>query len=168
MGIVVDADDRFISRWNRLKELCRELTDSIPEELPSNGMIHVTPRGLRIGVWIMPDNSSRGMMETFLARLLSTECAAIWEFAKKFCEQVGNLQNSHHAAHREKAEIHTYLAWIEPPPQSLPEAIIRGAISPRHEMAQPFAAWVMKLFQLTPRPELSSETDAALPSRPEI
>jgi len=120
LGVIVDADDEFVARWGRLKQLCREIADSIPEELPPRGLIHVTPKGLRIGVWIMPDNSSRGMMETFLARLLSPECAPIWETAKRSCDEIRGHAYSHNEVHRDKAQIHTYLAWIEPPGQDPP------------------------------------------------
>jgi hypothetical protein len=78
LGVIVDADDEFPARWERLKQLCGEFAGEVPNDLPANGLIHVSPTGLRVGVWIMPDNSSRGMMETFLARLLSPDCWSIW------------------------------------------------------------------------------------------
>jgi hypothetical protein len=165
LGVIVDADNRFEARWAQLKKLCREIADSIPEELPPQGMIHVTPKGLRIGAWIMPDNSSHGMMETFLARLLPPECAPIWRLAKAACEEVSKHKHSHNAVHRDKAEIHTYLAWIEPPGQTLPEAIISRAINAKLPLAQQFVSWVIDLFQLTLRPGVISSPDA-LSSQP--
>ena len=85
LGVIIDANDSFESRWTRLKERCRKIASSVPEDLPQQGLLHTTPKGLRLGVWIMPDNESRGMMETFLARLLSPECADIWELARDSC-----------------------------------------------------------------------------------
>jgi hypothetical protein len=151
LGVIVDADDRFAARWDRLKELCNEIAGPVPDDLPPDGLIHVSPKGLRIGVWIMPDNSSRGMMETFLARLLSPECAPIWEMAQVSCDEVRKHPKSHNAVHSDKAKIHTYLAWIEPPGQTLPEAIISKAIDARLPLARQFVSWVMNLFELTPR-----------------
>jgi hypothetical protein len=155
LGVIVDADDKFVVRWERLKTLCRDISDSIPDDLPPQGMIHITPKGLRIGVWIMPDNSSHGMMETFLARLLSPECAPIWHFARSSCVDVSRHEHSHNAAHRDKAEIHTYLAWIEPPGQTLPEAIISRAINAKLPLARQFVSWMIDLFQLNLRQELT-------------
>lgn len=151
LGVIVDADDLFAARWERLKHLCREIAGSFPDELPSGGVIHINPKGLRVGVWIMPDNSGRGMMETFLSQLLSPECAPIWEMAKSSCDQVRTHEHSHDFVHRDKAAIHTYLAWIEPPGQTLPEAIISKAIDARLPLAQRFVSWIMDLFELTPR-----------------
>lgn len=151
LGVIVDADDKFIARWERLKQLCGELAEAVPAQLPSQGLIHVTPKGLRIGIWIMPDNSSRGMMETFLARLLSEECKPIWDLSQATCTQARMLEHSHHEVHQDKAKIHTYLAWIEPPGQTLPEAIISKAINAKLPLAKQFADWMMALFRLTPR-----------------
>ena len=151
LGVIVDADDEFPARWERLKQLCGEFAGEVPDDLPPNGLIHVSPAGLRVGVWIMPDNSSRGMMETFLARLLSPDCSSIWEKAQTSCEEVGSHPNSHNPAHRDKAKIHTYLAWIEPPGRTLPEAIIAKAIDAKLPLADQFISWFMSLFELTPR-----------------
>ena len=157
LGVIVDADDEFDARWTKLKQLCREVDDSFPEDLPSEGLIHPTPKGLRLGIWIMPDNSSRGMLETFLSRLLSPECAPIWQMAQDSCEAVSKLKHSHELVHRDKAQIHTYLAWINPPGRTLPEAIISRAIDAEHSLAKQFVDWVMDLFQLTRRPSLPVE-----------
>ena len=152
LGVIIDADDSFGVRWNRLKKLLGDIEKPEPSDLPANGLIHVTSKGLRVGVWIMPDNSSRGMLETFLARLLSPDCAPIWDLARTTCDQVRTLKFAHVEGHRDKAQIHTYLAWIDPPGQTLPQAIITRAIDARHELALSFAAWMMSLFQLQPRP----------------
>ena len=71
IGIIVDADDQFDSRWSSVRERCRKIAADFPEELPPEGLIHQNEHGLRIGVWIMPDNQSRGMLETFLGSLVT-------------------------------------------------------------------------------------------------
>jgi len=151
LGVIIDADDKFTARWTQLKSLCEEIAEGFPEELPEEGLIYVTTKGLRIGVWIMPDNSSRGMMETFLSLMLSPECSHIWGVAKKTCSEVSELPNSFKGIHQDKSQIHAYLAWIDPPGQTLPEAIISKAINANSPLAQQFVSWMMNLFELTPR-----------------
>jgi hypothetical protein len=153
LGVIVDADDKFTARWERLRQLFREVAETVPDDLPPRGLVHVSPKGLRLGVWIMPDNSSRGMMETFLAQLLSPDCAPIWTLAQASCEKARDCERSHNPVHKDKAEIHTYLAWIEPPGMTLPEAIITKAIDAKLPLAKEFASWMMELFELQPRDE---------------
>ena len=55
------------------------------------------------------------------------------------------------APHRDKAHVHTYLAWVEPPGLSLPYSILRRAFDARLPLAEDFARWFIDLYQLTPR-----------------
>ncbi|EQD64650.1 hypothetical protein B1A_08755 [mine drainage metagenome] len=45
----------------------------LPDSLPKAGLILDNQQEKRLGVWIMPDNNSRGMMETFLSTLVTDE-----------------------------------------------------------------------------------------------
>ena len=53
--------------------------------IAAEGVIHQNEYGVRIGVWIMPDNQSRGMLETFLGQLIAPADAALWAFAQDSC-----------------------------------------------------------------------------------
>ncbi|WP_420537572.1 DUF3226 domain-containing protein [Ferrovum myxofaciens] len=55
------------------------------DSFPINGLIYAINRRKRLGVWIMPDNNSRGMMETFLSTLVKTdeEGRNLLEYSKK-------------------------------------------------------------------------------------
>ena len=46
---------------------------SLPQELPEKGLIVDTLNGIKFGIWMMPDNKMRGMLETFLAEIISEE-----------------------------------------------------------------------------------------------
>jgi hypothetical protein len=153
MGIVVDADDHFDSRWARVRERCRRVIDSFPEELPPEGLIYETPHGLRIGVWIMPDNQSRGMLETFLSYLLAEDMNPLWEFACQSGKESKNHGASYSESHCDKVSIHTYLAWLDPPGRQLHVAVLARALDARLPLGDRFVRWFMDLFQLTPRIE---------------
>jgi hypothetical protein len=152
MGIVIDADDQFESRWARVRDRCKRVASSFPEDLPPGGLIYETPHGLRIGVWIMPDNQSRGMLETFLSNLVTDDMNPLWEFACKS----GKLSKSHGApysdSHCDKVSVHTYLAWLDPPGRQLHIAVLARALDARLPLGSLFVQWFMELFQLPPRP----------------
>jgi hypothetical protein len=150
-GIILDANDSFESRWTRVLERCREISADFPEDLPAEGVIHVDDAGLRIGVWVMPDNKSRGMLETFVSQLLTPERTPLWDLARESCDKASGIDGCYTPAHRDKALVHTYLAWVEPPGLSLPHSFLRRAFDARVPLAGKFADWFMKLFELAPR-----------------
>jgi len=156
LGVILDANDSFNSRWSRVRERCRNVSAGFPDELSTAGAISITPNGMRIGVWIMPDNRSRGMLETFLSSLLIPERLPLWNFAQQCCDSAQGIAGCYTAAHRDKAQVHTYLAWVEPPGLSLPYSILKRAFDARLPLAKNFARWFMELYQIGPRvPPLS-------------
>jgi len=70
IGIIIDADNRRDARWAAVLRECRTVIRDFPDVLPDEGLIHIAPSGLRVGVWIMPDNQSTGMLETFLSEMV--------------------------------------------------------------------------------------------------
>lgn len=65
LGVILDADDVFESRWAGVKRFCEQFFEDVPAILPVEGLVLENSDGKRCGVWIMPDNSSAGMLETF-------------------------------------------------------------------------------------------------------
>jgi hypothetical protein len=153
LGIIVDANDSLASRWASVRNRCQRAVPNFPNDLPPEGLIHGTPDGLRIGVWIMPDNNSRGMLETFLGLLVAPERAPLWDLAQESCDRAAalGLKGCYSPSHRDKACIHTYLAWLDPPGKPLSHYILNRAFDVRSLLAATFARWFMELFQLAPR-----------------
>jgi hypothetical protein len=151
LGIVVDANDQFDSRWLRVRNCCLGVAADFPESLPSEGLIHQSENGLKIGVWIMPDNRSRGMLETFLSRLIIPAFAPLWTFAQESCARSRDHGAPYVDTHRDKADIHTYLAWLDPPGMSLHLSVLARALDARLPLGEQFAKWFINLYQLTPR-----------------
>lgn len=151
LGIVVDADDQFGSRWQSVRNGCLTLAADFPEELPPEGLVHENDQGLRIGVWIMPDNRSRGMLETFLNQLIVPDDAALWDFARESCTRSRDHGSPYREPHRDKADIHTFLAWLDPPGRQLHTAVLARALDARLPLGQQFARWFIDLYGLAPR-----------------
>ena len=151
LGIIVDADDRPDLRWAAVLRECRQFDPDFPAVLPSDGLIHVAPSGLRVGVWIMPDNEGAGMLETFLGQLVPTNQDSLWAFAQRCRIEAEGQGAPFSESHRDKADIHTYLAWLDPPGQQLHIAVLRKALDARTPLGLRFARWFVDLFGLTPR-----------------
>src|SRR3989338_3173439 len=65
LGILFDANDKRDARWRSLRGTLKPLVN-LPHQPPPKGFIGTASNDVRIGIWLMPDNASGGMMETFL------------------------------------------------------------------------------------------------------
>jgi len=119
-----------------------------PEELPVTGLIHTTQEGIKFGVWIMPDNQTRGMLENFLAYMIRDESELIWQYAKEVAGEAKSRGASFIDLHLSKAYIYTWLAWQDPPGRQLHNAIMEKILNPQHPKAQAFVNWFKSLYDL--------------------
>ena len=75
LGIMLDANDDLDARWqavtDRLNRLRQEDHFELPElpEQPNPSGTIIEGR-LRIGIWLMPDNSSTGELEDFVGSMI--------------------------------------------------------------------------------------------------
>ncbi len=150
LGIVIDADENINSRWESIKTICRVNFPELPDSFPINGLILCNQQEKRLGVWIMPDNNSRGMMETFLSTLVTDEKGRnLLEYSK---EVVANAKSTYSGPfmdlHNDKAVIHSWLAWQDPPGEAFGNAIAKKILDPFSITAINFASWFCKLFEL--------------------
>jgi hypothetical protein len=74
VGVMLDADTKPRSRYARIRNLCLSIFPNLPTDLPTTGLIIDNDGEQRLGVWIMPDNSSEGSLETFLRYLVPRLC----------------------------------------------------------------------------------------------
>ncbi len=150
LGILLDADESPVDRWIAIRNACRnsKAVSNMPDELPEGGLIIEADNGVRVGIWIMPDNKLPGMLETFLGYLLPTNASSLWEFATSTTDAAKAKGAPFTAAHREKAKIYSWLAWQEPPGRQLHQAIKERILDPKHPEAQSFVSWFKQLYQL--------------------
>lgn len=149
IGIVVDANDDIAARWMAVRNRCMQSFPDIPAELPEEGLIHINGGGLRLGIWLMPDNRTAGMLETFLGYLVPEDGDALWTFAKHACEQAREQHGAtFRQPHTAKAFVHAWLAWQDPPGSQLHQAIFKHILNPTSDKAQTFVNWFKQLFEL--------------------
>ena len=148
LGILLDANDSFEGRWERIQQLFRPAFPGIPDTMESEGMITDSDSGLRLGVWIMPDNRSRGMLETFLAYLVPNDSEAVWQEAISATGRAQGAGAPFKEIHADKARIHTWLAWQDPPGRPFGEALKNTCLDPSVPQAAAFAQWFITLYGL--------------------
>lgn len=149
LGIVIDADDNPLGRWRSIRSACLKSIPDIPDTLPEDGLIHSTPNGIKFGIWIMPDNKMRGMLETFLTYLIPIENETLWQFAQEVAQEAKSKGAVFTEPHLDKANIYTWLAWQDPPGRQLHQAIMERILNPKHPNAQSFVTWFRTLYSLT-------------------
>jgi hypothetical protein len=128
LGIVIDADENASQRWTSLRNAASHLIPDLPISLPGNGLIHNTAKGVAFGVWIMPDNKTSGMLETFLSYLIRDDCLDIWNLAKTSAAAAQESGAAFSDSHKIKAEIYTWLAWQDPPGRQLHQAVMVASL----------------------------------------
>ncbi len=151
LGIIIDANDSFDLRWTMVSDRLRTVADDFPEDISEGGVIHQASAGLRLGVWMMPDNRSLGMLETFLGLLLKPDRIPLWNFARESCDKASDYDGTYKDAHKDKSYIYTYLAWSDPPGRSFSTAILQGLIDATSPLANRFADWFIKLYSIDRR-----------------
>ena len=84
--LLADADVNIQSRWRQIRDVLvnSNLYADIPEECPSDGLIllPINPDDIKVGVWIMPNNRSNGMLEDFATFLIPKDDSLLPEVDK--------------------------------------------------------------------------------------
>jgi hypothetical protein len=147
VGLIFDADEPEDGRWETVARYCRSFAPDLPNEPRVDGWIteSTIEGGPRFGVWMMPNNQSRGYLETFLEVLVPDH--ELWSYADEVV--TGALERGarfNAKRHRDKAKIHSWLAWQEEPGKQLHEAVAHRALEPTSPHAAPFVDWFRRLF----------------------
>lgn len=152
VGVVVDADAHPEGRLQRFTQILNssslyhlnEKTPLAAEGMITDGIVVDAPR---VGLWVMPDNQSHGMLEDFLAAMADTTHSELMEESE---HAISNVEKRgiqlYSAQHRPKAKIHTYLAWQKDPGSTLPQAIQKHYLNVSSANARPFVTWIERLF----------------------
>jgi hypothetical protein len=149
LGVMFDADARPAERYARVATLCKQFFE-FPAELPKGGAILENGEHERFGLWIMPDNSSEGDLETFLKYLVPPAAQPIWEYAVSCVKQARETGCPCKDCHVTKANLYTWLAWQDPPAQTPGRALTKRVLDPRLPYAAAFVTWFMDLYGLSP------------------
>lgn len=155
LGIVVDADIDLAARWQAIRDRLQDRVklqartySALPAAPPSQGWISPDPGLPRVGVWLMPDNQTSGILEDFATRLIPAgdalfpkADAVLQDIERESLQRYGTAQ-------RPKALIHTWLAWQEIPGQPIGTALTAQSLMHDAPLARAFVGWLRLLFHL--------------------
>jgi hypothetical protein len=154
LGIVVDADSDPVHRWNEVRSAVLNAGFANADDLPitpRRGGLVVALSHLKLGIWIMPNNHTSGMLETFLGELVQSEDGKKLDtFASEKClEALSNGATFKNPTQLDKARIHCWLAWQDEPGRQLHQAVLFGLLDAKSPRSQPFVSWFRDLYELT-------------------
>jgi hypothetical protein len=149
LGVMLDADGGVTAedRYASFRNQCNSLFPGLPRHLPKDGLIDDNGEK-RLGLWVMPDNSSDGGLETWLQHFVPESAKQLWDYAESCCTEGRKVGASYRDAHIHKARMYSFLAWQDPPGQSPGNAISRGVLDPQSSNARQFLAWFRQLFSI--------------------
>jgi uncharacterized protein DUF3226 len=147
VGVVGDADENLTGRWTSIRTKMLDAFPTLPEVLPPEGVI-AEHDGRRFGTWLMPDNQQHGMLESFLQWLIPAADNALWEYATSATNEARNHGKKYTDAHFDKARIHAWLAWVDPPGQSFGHALRSHVLDPKSPPCAAFVDWFIALYDL--------------------
>lgn len=156
LGVVADADSGPATCWEgRINDLFKfgdNAFTTLDDYDTRDGWIGETQNSIgdpvRVGLWVMPDNESEGALEDFAVRLIpaSEEDQYLWDYA---VDVVDGLEvQRFRDADRGKAQMHSWLAWQDPPRELIGRSISRetGGLDPHSDLALRFVDWIRQLF----------------------
>ena len=149
VGMVIDADTDLSARWQSLRNrLILVGYPGVPENPSPDGTILDPPADAllpRVGVWIMPDNQTTGILEDFLRFLVPSE-SPLFRHVQSSVAAIPEAERRFTHLAEPKAIIHTWLAWQEEPSKPLGTAITARYLDPDVAQVDVLVSWLKRLF----------------------
>ena len=149
LGVVIDADTDLATRWLSLRDrLTRAGYESVPDDpLPAGTILKPPSNTLlpRVGIWIMPDNQTTGILEDFL-RFLVPQGSGLFAHVQSSVAAIPDGERRFDQLAQPKAVIHTWLAWQEEPGKPLGTAITARYLDPGVAQVNVLVSWLNRLF----------------------
>jgi hypothetical protein len=151
LALVLDADTppngSFNSTVDRVTEIVSPYKYGAPNSLGalSSGLIYRNSDGLAdLGLWVMPDNASNGMLEDWVKLcVVPTELGLL----NQAVVTVAGLTppTKFNSLHVTKAEVATWLAWQKKPGQGLYQAA-EGLLDTSNPQYAALVNWLQHVF----------------------
>ena len=142
VGILVDANDDVTGRWNAIQNRLRRADiEPPPSPNPDGTIIQARPR---IGIWLMPDNTSAGELEDFVAQMIPTE-DPVWPLSLSYIEGIPEADRKFSEKKKLRAQLYAWLAAREDP-RRMGLAIRARDLKVDGDLSKKFVAWLNGLF----------------------
>ena len=144
LGILTDADDDLPARWAAITNRLAEEGVQVPNSPEPNGMIIDTVGKPRVGIWLMPDNSTNGELENFVAQMIPTD-DNVWPLSQQYVNQIPLAERKFAPNKTLRSQIHAWLAVREDPRQ-MGLAIRARDLAADGSLCRGFLDWLTRLF----------------------
>ena len=149
VGFLLDADNDPAQRWRDVTDRIAAANSDIqiPSVLAGNGaIIPANPDfgSPRIGIWIMPDNSSAGELENFVTKMIP-DSDQVWPLSQAYINDIPVQHRKFEGAKIAKSQVHAWLA-ARKHPGLMGLAVHEGDLATDGELCQRFLAWLNRLF----------------------
>ena len=145
IGLLVDADSNPTARWNGISNRLRAAGIDAPTTPDANGtIIAATDDTPRIGIWLMPDNQSRGELEDFVAEMIPDN-DPVWPLSQDYISRIPEEHREFAENKTSTAEVYAWLATREDPRQ-MGAAIGARDLDVDGELCTRFTDWLGRLF----------------------
>ena len=147
IGFVLDADQAPEDPWRAVRGRLYGIGLDLAKEIPEVGYVgYAKELGVRVGVWMMPDNRRSGSLEVFLEGLVKRE-DRLFDLARRSTAIAKKRGAAFPQVRKDKAVLHTWLAWQERPGVPYGTAITAGFLSYDSSAAQAFVVWFRRVFE---------------------
>ena len=144
VGILVDANDNVKRRWDAIMGRLRKAgITRLPSSRRSSGTILLSKQ--RTGIWLMPNNSSCGELEDFIAEMIPDD-DAVWPLSQRYINEIPETERKFKPKKTRRAQIHAWLAAREDP-RHMGVAISAKDLEVDGVLCQQFIAWLTELFK---------------------
>ena len=148
LGIIIDADKNISAQWEKLKKIFANSGYATDGILSLDGFIQKNPDGIKIGVWIMPNNHLPGMLEDFIKFLIPPD-DKLMSVVQAHLENIeeNNLNKYNKEIYKSKALVHSWLAVQENPGTPLGQSITKKYLTTDSETCSIFINWLKELYE---------------------
>ena len=146
IGIVIDADTDLNKQTKKMKNILNNNGFGSSVNINKQGLIIQRLDKVKIGVWIMPNNETEGMLEDFI-KFLVPEDDKLSPFIDSTLDKIESKGIvKFKKIHKSKAFIHTWLAWQKKPGVPMGTAITSRFLDPNVPECKYFIKWLKNLF----------------------
>ena len=146
VGILVDANDDLNARWSAVANRLREGNIEVPRTPePTGTLIEGTSRIPRVGIWLMPDNTSPGELENFVSEMIPND-DPVWPRSQSYIDGIPESDRKFIEKKIPRAKVHAWLATREEP-RKMGVAIRAQDLRVDGPLSTRFANWLRQLFE---------------------
>ena len=145
VGFILDADEDTMQCWLDVKHRLKDasvVAPCVPNLLGT--IIPADEFNPRVGIWIMPDNSSTGELEDFVMRMVPGKDQVL-KLSEQFVSSIPHAERKFSYKKSTRSIVHSWLAVREDPRQ-MGLAIRAKDLDIDGALSSVFMQWLVELF----------------------